>query len=192
MVSITSQPVEMGDDWLFYHGGTRCHHDWWCGPPEGIDHPEAHHAAAATRDAYALGVARLRKEGFASLSGSRERAGYILTRPFKSGGDSLIINARCRAGGSIAVAVLDTDRNPLEGRKHEKCDPFTGDATAHQVTWSGGQSDMGQPGKWRQLLFMVRDAEIFSFRCTNTKVKMEAQTDNTPAAPLLDSRPKSA
>jgi len=164
MVSITSQPVEMGGEWFFYHGGTKAHHDWWCGPPEGIDHPDAHDPAAAMRDAYALGLAKLRKEGFASLAGGRERPGYVLTKPFKTTGNRLTINARCNPGGSITVGVLDTDRNPLEGHAHEQCEPFTGDSTAHEVTW-GGSAGMGQPGKWRQLLFMIRDAEIFSFRC---------------------------
>jgi len=164
MVSITSQPIEAGDDWLFYHGGCRVHHDWWCGPPEGIDHPDTHEPAKAMRDGYALGVARLRKEGIASLAGSRERPGFVLTKPFKSGGNRLTINARCRPGGSITVGVLDPERRPLDGRSAEHADPFTGDATAHPVTW-GGSTEMGQPGQWRQLLFLIRDAEIFSFRC---------------------------
>ena len=167
MVSITSQPIEIGGEWFFYHGGSRSHHDWWCGPPEGIDHPDALDAAAATRDAYALGLARLRKEGFASLAGSHERAGYVLTKPFKTTGNRLTINARCRPGGSIAVGVLDPDRTPLEGRAPENSAPFTGDASAYTVTWAGSP-EMGRPGEWRQLLFMIRDAEIFSFRCPST------------------------
>jgi len=165
MVSLTSQPLEIGDEWFFYHGGARVHHDWWCGPPEGIDHPDAQNPGAATRDGYGLGLARLRKEGFASLAGSHERPGYLLTKPFKSGGNRLEINARCRPSGSITVGVMGADRNPLPGREHEQSDRFTGDATSHTVTWDGS-SEMGQPGKWRQLLFMIRDAELFSFRCT--------------------------
>jgi hypothetical protein len=180
MVSITSQPVEIGDEWFFYHGGSRVHHDYWCGPPEGIDHPDARDPAGATPDAYALGLARLRKEGFASLDGSRERPGYLLTRPFKSAGDRLNINARCRPGGSITVAVLDTDRNTHPGRDHEQCDRFTGDATSHPVSWNDSR-DMGQPAKWRQLLFMIRDAELFSFRCV-ADTEVSAQTPATPSA----------
>jgi hypothetical protein len=167
MVSITSQPVEMGDEWFLYHGGSKVHHDWWCGPkegPEGIDHPDAIHPAAAMRDGYALGLARLRKEGFASLAGSHERPGYVLTKPVKSPGNCLTINARCRPGGSITVSVFDANRQMLPGRAAEQADPFTGDATAHTVTW-GGSADIGQPGTWRQFLFMIRDAELFSFRC---------------------------
>jgi len=40
MVSMTSQPIEIGDELYFYHGGSQIHHDWWCGPPEGIDHDD--------------------------------------------------------------------------------------------------------------------------------------------------------
>jgi hypothetical protein len=167
MVSMTSQPIEVGDEWFFYHGGARVHHDWWSGPPEGIDHPDARDPGAAMRDGFGLGLARLRKEGFASLDGSRQREGYLLTKPFKSAGNRLTINARCRSGGSIAVGVLDTDRNPLPGRGPEQSDCFTADATAHPVTW-GSAADMGRPGAWRQLLFVIRDAELFSFRCCDT------------------------
>ena len=163
MVSITSQPVEIGDEWFFYHGGAKAHHDWWCGPDEGIDHPDARDPGAAMRDGYALGLARLRKNGLASLDGSHERPGYVLTKPFKSKGNRLTINARCRPGGSIRVAVMDAGRKVMPGRGHELSEPFTGDATAHTVTW-GGESEMGEPGKWRQLLFMIRNAELFSFQ----------------------------
>ena len=187
MVSITSQPVEIGDEWLFYHGGARVHHDWWCGPAEGIDHSEAHEPGAATRDGYGLGVARLRKEGFASLAGSRERPGYLLTKPFKSGGNRLEINARCRPGGSIVVGVMGADRNPLPGREPEQSDRFTGDATVHTVTWNGSP-EIGQPGKWRQLLIMIRDAEIFSFRCSDQADEWTREpsqpSGNPPATPM--------
>ena len=164
MVSMTSQPVEIGDELFFYHGGSKAHHDWWCGPSEEINHPDALDPQAVMRDGYAMGLTRLRKDGFASLDGSRERPGYLLTRPFKSAGNQLTINARCRAGGSIRVGILDLDRNPLPGRDPDQSDPFTGDAAAHAVTW-GGAGDLGRPGQWRQLLFMIRDAELFSFRC---------------------------
>lgn len=187
MVSVTSQPIEMGDELWFYHGGTKLHHDWWCGPPEGIDHDDVREAEPRMRDAYAMGVAKLRKDGFASLDGSRERPGYVLTKPFKSAGDGLTINARCRPGGSIRVAVLDSDRNPLPGRTDEQCDAFTGDACAHRVTW-GGASSLGTPGKWRQLLFMIRDAEIFSFRCTDETAEASKQVIHTSANPTAQAK----
>lgn len=164
MVSMNSQPIEIGGNWHFFHGGSSVHHDWWIGPPEGIDEPEARDPAAASRDAFGLGVAILRKEGLASLDGSRQRRGYLLTKPFMSDGDRLIINARCRPGGSISIAVLDTDRQALPNRDGVQCDGFTGDATDHAVTW-GGDASMGRRGQWRQLMITIEDAEIFSFCC---------------------------
>jgi hypothetical protein len=139
------------------------------------------------RDGYAMGLAKLRKDGFASLDGSHERPGYVLTKPFKSAGDGLTINARCRPGGSIKVAVLDTDRTPLPGRSDEQCDAFTGDACAHRVTW-GGQPSLGTPGKWRQLLFMIRNAEIFSFRCVDQTVEAAKQLIHTSANPTAQAK----
>jgi hypothetical protein len=182
MVSMTSQPIEIGDEWFFYHGGSKVHHDWWCGPPEGIDHPDARDPAAAMRDGFGLGLARLRKDGFASLDGSRERPGYLLTRPFKTPSDRLLINARCRPGGSIRVGVLDIDRNPFESRTPELCEPFTGDSTAHEITWSGS-NQITNPGKWRQLVFLIRDAELFSFRCVGQPADAERTPENPSANP---------
>jgi len=49
MVSMTSQPVEIGDEWFFYHGGTKTHHDWWMCPEENLDEPES--ARSQCRDA---------------------------------------------------------------------------------------------------------------------------------------------
>ena len=181
MVSMTSQPVELGPELLFHHGGSCTHHDWWCGPPESIDHPDAHNPQAALRDGFALGLAKLRKDGFASLDGSSARPGYLLTRPFRCAGNRLIINARCRPGGTIAVCVLNATRQPLPGRTLERCDPFTGDSTEHPVTW-GLSPDVGDPGAWRQLLFLIRDAVLYSFRFPGESDPQPANPSANPAA----------
>jgi hypothetical protein len=161
LVSITSQPVEVGDEWWFYHGGSSSHHDWWIGPPEGINEPEVHDPDRHVR--YALGMAKLRREGIASLDGSKQRAGYVITRPVMSEGDRLTINARCRSGGSVRVEVLDLNSRAIGNKTLDTCDPFTGDSTAHAMTWAGDPAVPGA-GEWRKLAFYLRDAEIFSFR----------------------------
>ena len=161
MVSITSQPVEVGGEWWFYHGGTSSHHDWWIGPPENIDEPETRDPERHVR--YGLGLARLRKEGVASLDGSRQREGFLVTRPVMSPGERLLINARCRKGGSVRVEVQDLRGRPMGGRSLDACDPFIGDGTEHTMTWGGDPSVPGA-GEWRKLSFRLRDAEVFSFR----------------------------
>lgn len=161
LASITSPPIEMGDEWWFYHGGANVHHDWWMGPPEGIDEPETR---AATRDPrYGLGLARLRREGFASLDGSRQRDGYVVTRPLMSKGTRLVINARCRPGGWIKAAVRGLRNEPLPGRSLEESDAFTGDAVDHTATW-GGDASVPGADSWRKIHLELRDAEVFSIR----------------------------
>ena len=80
-----------------------------------------------------------------------------------SAGERLTINARCRAGGSIRVEVLDMDNRHMGNCSLEACDPFVGDSTRHTMTWGGDPMAPG-PGQWRKLAFFLRDAEIFSFR----------------------------
>ena len=162
MVSMTSPPVEMGDEWWFYHGGTDSHHDWWItGLEEELDVPEA-------RDMYdhvhfGLGLAVLRKEGIAGMAASGVRPGYLITRPLMSQGTRLVINGRCNTGGWIRAAVLDQHLEALGNCRLDHCDRFTGDATEHTVTWKKNP-ELPAPGTWRAIRFDLQDAEIFSFR----------------------------
>jgi len=113
MVSMTSQPVEIGDDVLLYHGGTKTHHDWWMCPEENLDEPEARDPNAAMRDGYKLGHQRdCANMALPRSMAARQRPGFVLTKPFRTTSDRLVINAKCRPGGSIQVEVLDSDRQP--------------------------------------------------------------------------------
>ena len=161
MVCMTTAPIVMGDEWWFYHGGTCSHHDWWLGPPEGIDEPEVHDPKQHVK--FGLGLAVLRKEGVASLDGSRQRDGYVITRPVMSAGKHLVINARCRAGGAIRAALLDMNNQPMAGCSLEASDAFTGDSVAHTMRWQGNPEAAGT-GQWRKVHFLVRDGEIFSLQ----------------------------
>jgi hypothetical protein len=164
MVSIASPPVEKEGEWLFYHGGTSAHHDWWMdGTLAGVaesDDPNTHAK-------FGLGLARLRKEGVASLWANAERGGYLLTRPLKSAGTRLMINARCHPGGSIKAAVLDQDNQPVAACTAEASDAFTGDSTAHIMSWNGNAELPATKSGWRKIHFLLRNAEIFSFRFAN-------------------------
>ena len=165
MVSLTSPPIEVDDELWFYHGGASVHHDWWMdGEEEGFDHPEVHDPSLWK---YAMGVARLRKDGFASLDTSPCREGVVGTHPLLSGGTRLLINAKCRPGGSIHVEVVDRYNDPIEPCTKQNCDPVTGDSIEHTVTWKGSpEVPAGRHVRrfMRKLRFFLKDAEIFSFR----------------------------
>ena len=63
-----------------YYGGTANHHDWWVrGMNKNIDHPEAKDFTVAT---YSMGLARMKRDRFVSLSAGKEREGVVVTRPF--------------------------------------------------------------------------------------------------------------
>jgi hypothetical protein len=171
MVSLVSPPIEVEDELWFYHGGTNYHHDFFLsGARERLDHPEARDPLNAR---FGLGLATLRKDGYAGLYANRYREGTVVTRPLISLGTKLVINARCAPGGSVRVEVADRYDEPLEPCLKERCNPFTGDSVAHTVTWAGSPdipagvgSRWGGPGErtyWRKLRFFLRDAELFSF-----------------------------
>jgi len=164
MVSLVSPPIEVGDELWFYNGGAACHHDWWLwGPGEGMDHPEAKDLSLAQ---HGLGLVKLRKDGYAGLYANKYRQGSVTTQSMMSEGSRLIINARCGRGGSIRVEVCDQFDKIIEPCSKENCDPFTGDSVSHAVTWRGDPSIPVRT--WRKLRFFISEAELFSFRFSNS------------------------
>jgi hypothetical protein len=126
---------------------------------------------------FAMGLAKLRRDGFASLDTGDVRAGVIATRPVSSPGTTLFINARCRNGGSIRATLTDTNGRTLEGCELEKCDPFTGDNVRHKVTWQGRDA-IPAAGAFRRIVFHLKKAEIFSFRfAESTQPSKEKKKD---------------
>ena len=164
MVSLFSQPIDVGDEHWFYQGGFNYHHDWWlAGPNEGLDHAEARHPERASAG---LGLVTLRRHGFAALEANRLREGIVVTHPVLSDGNRLQINARCRPGGSVRVEVADRSDTVIGGCAKDDCDAMTGDSVAHTVTWNGRPelpASARESANWRSLRFFLRDAELYSF-----------------------------
>lgn len=167
MVTIVNPPIEVDGELLFYYSGTDYHHDWWLvGKREGIDHPEAHDPLGCGAS-FGVGLAKMRKDGYAGLYSNAYRRGIIITRPLISLGSRLSINGRCGPGGSIRVEVTNRDDEVLGTCSVENCDAFEGDETNHIMTWSGDPTvpaGRGQNLYWRKLRFHLVDAELFSFR----------------------------
>ncbi len=163
MVSVTSAPVKIGDDWLFHHGGSWAHHDYWMSGRQQLDHDEARSPQNHVR--FGMGVARLRYEGLVSVDSKPPRLGRIITRPLSIAGPELVINARCRPGGAVRVAIADSDGSTLPGRSFDDCIPFTGDSIRHRVVWQDGStiaSNVTQQS-YLKLQFLLADSELFSF-----------------------------
>ena len=89
--------------------------------------------------------------------------GELRTRPLRFQGDKLVLNFTTGAKGSLAVELQDLEGRPLEGFSLKDCQPLSGDAVAQTVTWKGTSLNRlaGTPVRLR---FVLRDADLFSFR----------------------------
>jgi len=137
--------VVEGDTLKLYYTGSPDHHDVF-----------PIHAA--------VGLATLRKDGFASIDGGM-RVGRLLTKRLVNAAGPLHINYKANAsdiGGYIAVEVCDADGNVLEGYSKKDCDPIRGDSVDHVVTW-GDKKELPTGVGPIRLHFLIKDASLYSF-----------------------------
>ena len=109
--------VEVGDEWWIYFSGTDGRHKER-EPVPGI------------------GLARMRKEGFASLR-SPAGGGFVVTHAFDGPGGRLFVNVDA-THGELTVRRTDYDRQPLPGCS-EPSRSITGNHVRHEVTWQDQQ-----------------------------------------------------
>ena len=108
---IPSKPITRGDRiYIYYSGNCRSCKSYLPGSPD------------AASSSYAIGLATLRLDGFASIE-AYTPGGWLETRPLMFEGDRLVINARAprepfRASGQGDV-VFEGDRTFIRPRAHE-------------------------------------------------------------------------
>jgi hypothetical protein len=141
----------------FYYGGAINHHDYWFSHDD-VDFPEARDLKYVE---HGLGLAKLRLDGFVSAS-SFAREGILVTRPVKSNGGRLVINAECRTGGSIVAELADLEDNVLSGFNKGACEPFVGNAVNHELRWRNQPRISADAGL--KVRFFLRNADLYSFR----------------------------
>ncbi|MHC4884208.1 MAG: glycoside hydrolase family protein [Planctomycetota bacterium] len=114
----------------------------------------------------AVGLAKLRRDGFASMRACWPGA-ILRTRPVRFSGSHLFVNANT-AGARLEVEVQDRDCKTIEGFSFEDCIPFLGNSTATEVRWVGGDLSrlVGQPVRF---FFRLSRGEIYSFWVSQTE-----------------------
>jgi hypothetical protein len=157
--SLASAPVPVGDELWFYYGGRTYLHSW-----------HRRHSADRGPRWGAVGLARLRRDGFVSLAADFT-PGVLLTTPFILGGEALHLNAAARFG-ELRVEVLPAaavtanawgldDTPPLA-----IADPTRADGVDIPVLWNGTPR---LPATVRQqpvrLRFTLRNAELYAWWC---------------------------
>jgi len=106
----------------------------------------------------------LRVDGFASVQAPLS-GGEFMTKPLIFAGGDLVLNFSASAAGSIRVEVLRDQMNtPVEGFSLEDCVEVLGDELARVVRWKDGRTLSGLAGTPIRLRFVLRDADLFSFR----------------------------
>jgi hypothetical protein len=113
-------------------------------------------APSGTRGMYTggcIGLATLRRDGFASMDGP----GELLTRPLRFSGTHCFVNLR----GSLQVEVLDSAGKVVEVSK-----VVSGDGTRLNVPLAQLSSLAGKPVQFR---FKVLDGSLFSFWVTRDR-----------------------
>ena len=161
MVETTNDPIEVGDEWWFYYGGSGFgHHDWYItGFLDELDVPEARDVSKV---GFFLGLAKLRLDGFCSLNAGPVREGILVSRPMASEGTGLWMNAECGPGGYIDVEVLSqADEKLVLGYSRKDFDRFTGNSVRHQLSWKSRRKVSPEP--FRRLVFYMRNAKLYSF-----------------------------
>lgn len=105
----------------------------------------------------------LRTDGFASVHAGHD-AGELFTKPIKFFGQELEINYSTSAAGDVRVEIQDPAGTPIPGYALDDCPAVIGDEIRHVLAWKSGADVSSLAGKPVRLRFVIRDADLYSFR----------------------------
>lgn len=134
--SAVGSPILVGDKLYFYLSGRKL-----------VDGSEI----------VTTGLATLRRDGFASMSGS----GELQTEPMRFKGKYFFVNADVR--GNLLVEIQDRNGNAIEGFSRTDCMAVTGDGTRLAVTWKNGKTLEGLENTTVRVKFYLADGDIYAF-----------------------------
>jgi hypothetical protein len=118
------------------------------------------HGTSLTAMSGSIGLATMRKDGFASLD-AVATAGTVVTKNLVGTGGPLQVNYRA-AGGSLKVEVLDQNNNVLSGYGQANCVALTGDSVNQVVTWAT-HAELPAGMSFLRLRFILQNASLYSF-----------------------------
>jgi predicted GH43/DUF377 family glycosyl hydrolase len=143
MIVTARAPVVVGDELYFYYGGCDGVHD-------------------QPRVKAAIGLAKLRLDGFCSLRAGEAEGSFITRRePFRE--PAVTINAKTEKDGFVVAEILDRKNRVLPGFSREDCESFTGDSVRHQLKWKTSRFLPVQAKPDYKLRFWLKSADLFSY-----------------------------
>ncbi|MBQ10013.1 MAG: hypothetical protein CMJ45_00480 [Planctomyces sp.] len=105
----------------------------------------------------------IRTDGFVSMQAPLA-GGEFVTRPLVFTGGKLVINYSTSAAGGVWVEIQDAGGRPLKGFSRADCHEVFGDEIERVVAWKGGDSVAALASRPIRLRFILKDADLFSFR----------------------------
>jgi hypothetical protein len=116
-------------------------------------------APDGTRGMYtggSIGIATLRRDGFASMDGG-PAGGTLTTRPLRFAGKHLFVNLDA-ADGELLVELLDAESNVLATSRHT-----SGDDSKIRIEWDGPADLSEFVGKPVRFRFSLKNGQLYSF-----------------------------
>jgi hypothetical protein len=112
-----------------------------------------------------IGLATLRRDGFASMDAG-EKTATLTTRPIRFKGDNLFVNY-VAPQGELCVEVLTLDGKTYGGYSAATCVPLRGDSTRQRVTWKKSENIAHAKEKNVKLRFTLTNGSLYSFWITD-------------------------
>lgn len=128
-----------------------------------------------------IGLAKLRRDGFASLDGT----GTVSTRKMMVEEDRkyLFVNVNAPSG-TLKAEILDKDGNPVKGYTMEECLGVSGNTTKAMVEWKNGSDVSFLNGQVFQIRFSMENGEFYSFWLSKDE---KGDSEGMTAAGMVDS-----
>ena len=90
--------------------------------------------------------------------------GELTTKPLTFKGGELSINFGTSAAGSVRVEIQDASGKAIPGFSLADATEQIGNEIARTVTWKGGSDVAALAGKPVRLRFVMKDADLYSFK----------------------------
>jgi hypothetical protein len=105
----------------------------------------------------------LRLDGFSSLRAPLS-GGELVTKPLTFTGSKLLLNFATSAAGDVRVEIQDVDGSPLPGYSLDDAGELIGNEIERVYAWKTSDDVSALAGKPVRLRFVLRDADLFSFK----------------------------
>ncbi len=105
----------------------------------------------------------IRMDGFVSLQAPLS-GGEMVTKPLRFQGNKLLLNYSSSGGGGLWVELQNEQGRPIKGFTQADADEVFGDHIEGSVSWKGSQDVSSLAGKPVRIRFILKDADLYSFR----------------------------